>query len=209
MLTIACVLRSGGDYTTEYVRRLREGITRHCEVPFRFVCLSDLPQTPAEETIPLRHGWPGWWSKIELFAPWIRGDVLYFDLDTIIVGSIDELAGLRLPATLQDVNKPEAIQSSVMWLTEAVRAGVYGGFLADPDGHMARHVSMSQGLGDQGFLDPYLNKRTVRLQDVLPKQLISYKKDVMRKPPHVVPRSARVVFFHGKPKPHEIDWRLP
>ena len=37
--------------------------------------------------------YPGWWAKINLFAPGMfDGPVLYFDLDTMPVGTLDGLA---------------------------------------------------------------------------------------------------------------------
>jgi len=87
MLTVACVLRSGGKFDSEYVRKLRDGVLRFANVPHRFVCLSDV-DVPCER-IPLEHNWPGWWSKIELFRPGvIKAPMLYLDLDTIVIGSL-------------------------------------------------------------------------------------------------------------------------
>ncbi len=37
----------------------------------RFVCLSDV-DVPCER-IFLKHGWPGWWSKVELFSEVVLG----------------------------------------------------------------------------------------------------------------------------------------
>jgi len=88
-LTIACVLRSGGDFDQEYVERLRDGVAANLSLPHRFVCLSDV-EVPCER-LALQHGWPGWWSKLELFEQ-LKGRVLYFDLDTVIAGSLDEIA---------------------------------------------------------------------------------------------------------------------
>nr|WP_145924153.1 hypothetical protein [Halomonas elongata] len=39
---------------------------------------------------PLAHGWPGWWSKLELFRPH-GGDLLYLDLDTVVRGDLQPL----------------------------------------------------------------------------------------------------------------------
>src|SRR6185437_3375269 len=90
MLTVACVLRSGGLYDAEWVAKLQRGVARHLTLPYRFVCFSDCP-VPCER-IPLRHDWPGWWSKLEIFSQPIEGTTLYFDLDTVVVGSLDRIA---------------------------------------------------------------------------------------------------------------------
>ena len=88
-LTVACVYRSGGKmYSTEYVRVLRDMVARNLTRPHRFVCLSDV-EVPCER-IPLITDWPGFYAKIEIFRRGLfQGPVLYFDLDTIIHGSIE------------------------------------------------------------------------------------------------------------------------
>ena len=91
-MIVACVLRSGGIYSPEWVRKLRDGVARQFTVPHRFVCLSDVDVSAICERIPLVEDWPGWWSKIELFRSGLFDDtVLYFDLDTVPVGSLDAM----------------------------------------------------------------------------------------------------------------------
>src|SRR6478609_2567748 len=87
MLTVACVLKSGGIYDATWVERLRAGVKRHLPLEHRFVCLSDV-DVPCER-IPLEYNWPGWWSKLEAFR--LPGPVIYFDLDTAIVGDLSEI----------------------------------------------------------------------------------------------------------------------
>ena len=88
--TVACVLRSGGIYTEEWVDRLRRDVAANLAIPHRFVCLTDM--APDCETLPLRDPWTGWWSKLELFRPGnFNGPVLYLDLDVIVVGDLTEI----------------------------------------------------------------------------------------------------------------------
>ena len=67
MLTVASVFKSGGTYFPKYVRVLRDAVRRNLTIPHRFVCLTDV-DVPCER-IPLIHGWPSFYSKIELFRP--------------------------------------------------------------------------------------------------------------------------------------------
>lgn len=91
MITVACVLRTGGRYSAEWVAKLQRGVERHLSLPHRFLCLSDV-NVPCER-IPLETDWPGWWSKLEMFRPGLlTGPTLYFDLDSVIVGSLDAIA---------------------------------------------------------------------------------------------------------------------
>lgn len=95
MLTVACVWVQGNvPYTTDYVYKLRRMVQRHMRPPWRFVCLTDRPLLlPGIETrrIPSPNGWPGWWSKLELFNPehFPAGTaVLYLDLDVLVVDAL-------------------------------------------------------------------------------------------------------------------------
>lgn len=86
-LTVACVLRSGGVYRPEHVEGLRAQVS-HWLPGVRFVCLSDMEVDC--ERVPLEAGWPGWWSKVELFRHF-KGRTLYLDLDTVLVGDPEPL----------------------------------------------------------------------------------------------------------------------
>ena len=60
------VLRSGGEYGPRHVQWLARQIPG-------LVCLSDR-KVEGVETIPLRHDWPGWWAKMEMFSDVIDED---------------------------------------------------------------------------------------------------------------------------------------
>lgn len=205
--SIACVLRDSPEYDAEYVERLHAGVARHLpDVPF--VCLSDV-DVPCER-IPLRHEWPGWWSKLELFAPWVEGNLLYFDLDTIIYGDLTDIASVDRLTLLSDFHAPKNCASGMMFLPEADRAAAWEAWIRDPPAHMA----LAGGLGDGGFIDTLWNGRAARWQQVLPGQVVSYKAHV-RKSTHAmysgngtVPDGVRVICFHGRPRPREIGWTV-
>lgn len=193
-MKIVTVLRSGGDYKPEHVERLR----RMCQeyIPQgEFVCLSDV-QGMDVTTIELVHGWPGWWSKIEAFM--IPGPVLFFDLDTSIVGSCDSWlnAIIEKPfVTLRDVyrgrDNPFAVQSSIMYWSGDM-SYLYEKFKARPD--------CSIPGGDQIFIQTNLRQRAAFLQDYTD-SILSYKADI--RDGSRCASEASVVFFHGKPRPWE------
>lgn len=199
----ACVLRSGGSYDLEDVMRLRTGVEKR--LGGRFVCFTDAVDTVAAagiETVPLTVGWPGWWSKLNLFAPAFAGDLFYLDLDTIIVGPLADLAGIGRLAIMRDVYRPYGLQSSVMVIPQAEKAAVWERFIANPDAHMDCH----RVGGDQTFLETLWLDRATRFQDALPGQIVSYKADRVWE--RGVPDGARAVVFHGRPRPREIGWEL-
>ena len=133
-MTPVCVLRSGGDFRPEHAQRLAR------QVP-GLVCLSDVP-VPGVATRALQHDWPGWWSKMEAFAPELEGDVLLVDLDTLV---------LRMPAlpavttVLPDFYRPELMGSGFMYLTAADRALCWAEWIKAPADHMRRCRTRSAG----------------------------------------------------------------
>ena len=92
MINIACVLRQGGKvgYDATWVKKLYNSVSRNLTLPFRFICLSDC-EVPVER-IPLEEVGTGYWAKLQLFRKNLFDTpVLFFDLDTVICGNIDQL----------------------------------------------------------------------------------------------------------------------
>jgi len=208
--TVACVLRSGGDYCSEHVVALYRGVRKYWDLSrlgyLRFICLTDVPFLQfGVENIPLIGDWPGWWSKMELFRPDITGDLLYIDLDTVIVGPLADIVEARCLTVLRDFydrGKPERqrlVGSGLMYLPEDMRVPIWRRWLLDPQGHMTRFKAG----GDQAFLQAFVEKEAARWQDLLPGQVVSYKVHI--KPTGKAPAGSRVVCFHGLPRP----WKVP
>lgn len=192
-LTVVTVLKSGGDYLPEHVYRLKNQVDLH-QPSARFVCLSDLALDC--ETIPLKHDYPGWWSKIELFREGLfSGHVIYLDLDTDVVGPLDPLVRTCF-TMLSDFYKPHQPASGVMaWIGDAPNS-VYETFRTDDQDWMNRYKTSARW-GDQGFIRDFCNCAIQRFGP----EVCSYKVHVRGKG---IPASASVVAYHGKPKPWEI-----
>ena len=206
MISVFCVLRSGGEYKPDHVLRLHRQVLNHLpDADFR--CLSDI-EIRGIRTLPLIYDWPGWWSKMELFRPEISGDILFMDLDTSIVGSFADIASINQLALMRDIYRPEGLQSSIMYIPEAAREEIWAEWIERPQHWM----EIYQKGGDQAFLERFWLDRASRWQDLLPGQIISWKSHVR---PAVygdesgngsIPADARVVIFHGKPRPWDIGW---
>ncbi len=207
-----CVYRSGGGvYTRAYVEKLKESIDRYSSM--EFVCLSDDPEVPGY--IPLAYDWPGWWSKMELFRPDIlQGtDILYMDLDTVLSGPISPIEAVcgrhTLPILLQDFYVSDRLASGVMWLPERYRPKVWNLWQRIPDAIMEECGSA----GDQAFIGGMYKNLAQTWQSVLPDMFASYKCHIAREgvPGHIKydevdVTKARVVCYHGRPRPDETDW---
>lgn len=188
-MIVACVLRSGGEYTPEHVARLRDGVARHL-TGHEFICLSDV-DVPCER-IPLAHDWPGWWAKLELLGHDFADRVFYFDLDTLIVGDLSEMAAYDGDmAMLSDFYRPSLAQSGVMaWTPGEATQRLYSAFCEQ---------GRNGFRGDGEWL--HANVMPDRLQDRYPGQIVSYKVHCQRG----IPEGARVICFHGPPRPWQTD----
>ena len=137
-----------------------------------------------------------------MFRPDITGDFVYMDLDTVVVGPLDGLAGVSQLAMLRDAYRDgkrakEGLQSSVMVLPEKVRSQIWDEFTVNPQLAMM----FNRAGGDQRFLERFWLTKAARLQDLLPDQIVSWKVDCKLEQ---VPPNARVVFFHGQPRPWAV-----
>lgn len=196
MTTVACVLRSGGAYDIEWVYALKRGVNAHLP-EHRFICLTDVPAIPTVWARPLRHSWPKWWAKLELFRPGLfDGPVLYMDLDTLVVGSLVDLASYRGDLAMMTGfykdgtgGRPYMQQSGVMaWTPGPATQRLWQQWMRAPNEHMDSHR------GDGAWLDRHV--QADRLMELYPGQIVSYKVHAR----DGVPGGARLVCGHGVPR---------
>ena len=186
----------------EHVERLRRQFARWAP-DVDFFALTDVDGT-------LNYNWPGWWCKMAAYAPeHSQQPFLLVDLDTTIVGSLDDIVARRELTALSDFYWPDKVQSSFMFVTPDAAGQAWGTFIADPDKHMRECVTRERW-GDQGFLEGVWGRSVLRWQDVLPGQFVSYKTDVRQAQNRrergngTIPAGARVIISHGKPRPWEV-----
>ncbi len=191
---IVTVLRSGGDYQRIHVEKIRDMVERYVS-EFEFICLTDSPTEEYDR--PLKHDWPGWWAKMEIFN--IPGPVLFLDLDTIIVDNIDcIIKSLKDQpfVTLRDAFRGGSnIGSGIMSWSKNV-SYLYRAFAKD-DKRFMRELR-----GDQDFLQ-HAAKENTFMQDYY-SGIVSFKADILNgwlyNPPF-----HKIVFFHGTPRPWQQD----
>lgn len=184
------VVRRGEKYTAKYPRMVRDQVLKHTTGDVKFTILGD----GVDADRPLVNGWPGWWSKLELFAPWNMDlrPCLFLDLDTYVLGRIDDLVShvpVRL-TMLRDFNARERGQSAIMSIPQEVDH-IWNIFNSAPEPMMKRHPG-----GDQAFLGQFPMDF---LQDRFD-GIYSYKVDRLQDDPR-----GRICCFHGKPKPHQTE----
>lgn len=210
MITIACV-RVGSKYGIEYVERLRNMIDRHLDSEWRMICLTDQPErVPGVEMIPVDgFNLPKWWAKMKLFDPTIRGDgrCLYFDLDTVIIDTLNPLAELSCQFGVcanftrrhGHLDWPCSYGSCIMTFSHGFGADIADAFNANRDtiiSHCGRY-------GDQMAIE-VLHPGATLLQDVLPAGYFVGRREFTSKRP----AGASLLIFAGPEKPHNTrhDW---
>ena len=208
-MKIMTVLKSGGEYKPEHVQALQRQCSGYAPI-YEFQCLTDMP-VPGVDCIPLKYGYPGWWSKLEMFRPDVKGDLFFMDLDTILVGPLDDIlaacTGQRI-IVLRDFYRDgkrlrAGVGSGLMYLPEGCRAEPWRFFQVNPRAHMqAMHK------GDQQLLELLWGKDVPTWQDIVPGQVVSYKVHCCQgfqlggAPIYRgVPEGARIICFHGQPRP--------
>ena len=205
-LAVLCVLRSGGDFGPEYVHNLIGSLRRNSgEENPEYICLTDMDiKSPYFKTVPLKKDLPGWWSKVEIFRPGITTAkyCVYFDLDTVILKDVSDLLSAQIPGSFaallpwNSINRASGdFASGVMRWETALYPFFYNEYEKNKDRIFA---------GDQQYFSYMVRKRGYpwsRLQQYFP-GIYSYKRNARN---GTVPRDARIVCFHGKPRPHEVN----
>lgn len=199
MLNVWCV-KNGTKYTDDDVYILQDMVARNLRASHRFHCLADRDIGGVNCTIP-EENWPGWWSKLLLFR-YAAGFNLYLDLDSVVVGPLDDLISktLSMPANWAQSGHG-GCQSSVMAWGQPyplIPESFHVERLAAP---RAGNCGDYNGLwGDQEFITSlYGDPGSDRIHAM--QGVISYKYHCQQG----LPSDAKVVCFHGEPKPNQVQ----
>lgn len=197
MITIATLLWGANHhskpfsrmYDETWVERLFRGVERNLTVPFRFVCFTDRERVFTEpvEVEYLRAPEPCYATCIE---PYRLGEpMILMGLDTVIVGNIDHLAEHCMTA------------GKIALPRDPYRPNIACNGVALVPAGMQRIAETHRGENDMDWVRSFPHDY---IDDLWPGHVVSYK---------VHARicgidGARIVYFHGLEKPHEIseDW---
>lgn len=198
----------------QYVNTLFDMVRRNMPLmPYRFWCLTDDPEGlhPQISIVRLPDDVHGWWGKLYLFKKGLfpQGErMIFFDLDTLIIGSLVPLLGYKGEmAILRDFYQPRRGAPGVILWESGTHTDIWDewesqGRPENPMGDLGWIENLDQGR---------YTKRLGRLQDLFPKMFVSYKADCRPYPPE----GAAVVCFHGEPRPHncaqpwvELIWKV-
>lgn len=194
MITVATLLWQANShsqpfsaiYDENWVEKLYRGFARNLTVPFEFVCYTDRRRAFAEPVLQrqIRSEAP---SYADCIQPYEMGTpMILVGLDTVVTGNCDHLAEYCLTADKialpRDPFKPSRACNGVA----LVPAGQEG--IAD------RH----NGENDMEWLR---EQPHAYIDNLWPGHVVSFKVHVKRDGLG----DARIVYFHGLEKPHEID----
>lgn len=209
-VTFACV--NWGNYCdrgTEYVNILFDMVRRNiCSgYPGKFVCFTDQPDGLDSyiEARALPEGMRGWWNKLYLFKEGVfeEGErVIYLDLDTCITGSLDRIIQYDGEfAILRDFYKLDKYgPGAMMWR---------GGFGKEIwSSYEDAGFPTEMEWGDWDWINSYFENTSYKpqiLQDIFPNEVVSFKVQAR----HGIPKHAKIVCFHGLPRPHQADGWVP
>jgi hypothetical protein len=186
-------------YDERWVERLYRGFKRNLTRPFGFVCFTDIPREFTEPEIQqhrIEADPPGYAACIE---PYRLGlPMILVGLDTIVTGNCDHLADYCLRsdklAVPRDPFFPETVCNGVA-LVPADRQEIFHRHRRL--GGQANDMDWIRGMYEAGEVDV--------IDDIWPGHVVSYKGAAK----HHGLDDARIVYFHGEQKPHELVSHVP
>ena len=226
-LNCACVIH-GSTYSFNYVDTLYKMLSRNFSIPIKLHVYTEHDRSVPDSYI--KHSlveWPkvagpkkSWWYKLQLFdRSHYSGDLLYFDLDVVIVNNLDWILYSNLERfwTIHDFKRLYkkdylGINSSVMyWNTEQFA------YIWDNIRQVNIQQIISRFRGDQDYLQTVIPKE--RIEFFPDNQIISWRWQALKNSKGTVQQRFRpdlkagteirpensVLVFHGQPKPHEVQ----
>lgn len=216
--TIVC-MKWGTLYPAQYVNVLFNACKRYLTRPFRFVCFtdSDAGLQAGIESHPIANiGLKkssyshGAWPKITVFLPHagiLSGRCLFIDLDTVLLESIDPL--FDVPGDLVCIDSrpwryksgPPRTMTSFFSFTAGKMNWIVERFVERPDHFIERY----------GIEQDFLHSEVNGIQYWPADWLVSFKYHVRQplivdrfRPPERPDPPAKVLVFHGKPRPIDL-----
>lgn len=173
-------------YSEAWVEKLYRGFRRNLTVPFEFICYTDRERQFSEQVSQRRINSPVP-SYADCIQPYeLDRPMILVGLDTVVTGNCDELAEYCMKADTialpRDPLKPVRSCNGVALVPGGQKA-IYDNWAGENDMEWLRSRP-------HRFID-----------DIFPGKVRSYRVQV--KPEGL--GDTRIVYFHGREKPHEID----
>lgn len=223
-VNIVCLRWGTEPYTLDYVTNLYYGLVKHTSMQFIFHVFTDRPDDFVDypewvvHTLPDWHlpSEKAWWYKMELFNPVHNlGDrTLYIDLDVVITGDVASMLTYqsRKFVICQDFNRvyhPDYNSPNSSVMAWSGNVGIYEHFIQH------RPSIVSRLRGDQDYI-----REVVPSMQFWPHDwVMSYRWEIWRgghislenrtyrytEDRSFIPPDCKIISFHGRPNPHEIQ----
>lgn len=213
LAVVTYLYRGRAGYTAEHANTLYRSVRRNLTTPHRFFVVGDNPVglDPAIIFVPcdaslLPLG--GCYVRLPLWSAASRaifGDkILLLDLDAVVVGSLDGAVARSEPVVIwRDAlagRRPDFIYNGGCILMDAgARPEVWDRF--DPEHSPPAVTASGIKMFDQAWIAMQLGPDMPVFTAA--DGVLSYKFDGVRE--KGLPAGARIVFFHGRPKPWEVE----
>jgi len=229
-ITVCCFLWGDWPLAEEYVNNLYKGVECHTNVAFSFICFVDTQNEYRNhfiDGVELRHlpervvKMKRNLTKVYMFSEeaGLSGQVVCFDLDTIIIGNIDGLLlcrshhfysckcanprrGNKIDGGVIGFPSPEVVFTNQLWRPLDLYPIEQKKFSAGSE-RVYYRIKFREDMDRVRFWE-----------DEYPGQVQSYKWKWLDE--KYDSSDTRVIRFHGYPRPHEIDdvplltrWRNP
>ena len=176
-MRILAPFRESRDFKQQHVERLARQVKEYTSI--------DLETISAD--------YDGWWCKTGCYRE--KGPILLMDLDTSIIGPIDELLDIVEThdfTSTEDPNRSGQMNGSLVSWKDDI-SHVYDKFSKRPEIHIL------SGKREDEVVRELIEHDIVLMQNILPEcYLQSYKVHIRRKQIHP---NCRIIYFHGLPRP--------
>lgn len=217
MLTFVCVYFKPEEsvapcsYNAAWVNRLYHGVARNLpRMDWRFVCLTNTGDGEAFDTriqlVDLVLRPTGWFSIMEIFRPDIATErTLFCGLDTVICGDLTEIANTETCfGTITDPYYPPKICDGFLSYMPECADFLWQQYTWQRS-KWHKECLLGKRPSEMVFLRDHV-KEPLLFDKVLPGQIMSYKVHVREN--QAPTRNCRVLYFHGDPRPDQVDHPL-
>lgn len=222
-VTILC-LKYGDKYSSDYVNKLYNMVSRNTKINFEFVCITEdaknLNTNIRVIHLDVNPNIKGWWYKPFVFSRDIdikTNTVLFLDLDVIVFDSIDKFFEFKPKETFVSIKgftskNTKGINSSCFRFDRSKCFYLYDEYISQYKKIIEQYV------GDQDWINDNIKSQ------YWPKEWVqSFKHDMMQWPENrviknsenikklflktepIIRKGSSIAVFHGRPNPHELQ----
>ena len=204
MITVWC-MNTGNHAPDDEVRILKRQVDRHLSEPHIFQCISEHHIDGIHNVQPL-NDLPGWWGKVNLFSGAVSHTRnLWLDLDVVITGSLDglviPLSGSQIRIGLNWAQSGHGGCQSSMMYWEGTSARIIHDEFDPAIAHWPPRNEPGILWGDQEWCTQLRDEGRLDVDYFSSTDMVSYKYHCRGG----LPESAKVVVFHGKPDPADVN----